>query len=167
MALHAVAPGARHRPRLRQRLVAGGTGNRGHAVGVARLRRVAAGTRRRRACRGDRRLDARRLVGLHRDGARIWRRPIRHRSCGTRSWPSGSCSGSLLRRAGSRRRSPFLLFRIFDAAKPGPVAWADQLFKHRRGQAIGWRQGFGILFDDFVAALCALLVIALWKFVAR
>ncbi len=59
----------------------------------------------------------------------------------------------------------FLLFRLFDAAKPGPVAWADQLFKKKRGQPIGWRQGFGILFDDFVAALCALLVIAFWKFV--
>ena len=59
----------------------------------------------------------------------------------------------------------FLLFRFFDAAKPGPVAWADQLFKHRRGRPIGWPQGFGILFDDFVAALCTLLVIALWKFI--
>jgi phosphatidylglycerophosphatase A len=59
----------------------------------------------------------------------------------------------------------FVLFRVFDAAKPGPVAWADQLFKRRRGQPIGWAQGFGILFDDFVAALCALLVIALWKFI--
>ena len=58
----------------------------------------------------------------------------------------------------------FVLFRFFDAAKPGPVAWADQLFKTRRGQPIGWAQGFGILFDDFVAALCALLVIAVWKF---
>jgi hypothetical protein len=48
----------------------------------------------------------------------------------------------------------FALFRAFDAAKPGPVAWADQLFKARRGQPIGWRQGFGILFDDLVAA-CA------------
>jgi phosphatidylglycerophosphatase A len=57
----------------------------------------------------------------------------------------------------------FALFRFFDAAKPGPVAWADQLFKVRRGVPIGWRQGFGILFDDFVAALCALLVIALWR----
>lgn len=56
----------------------------------------------------------------------------------------------------------FLLFRFFDAAKPGPVAWADALFKLRRGQAIGWRQGFGILFDDLVAALCTLVVIALW-----
>ena len=56
----------------------------------------------------------------------------------------------------------FLLFRFFDAAKPGPVAWADEFFKGRRGQAIGWRQGFGILFDDAVAALCALLVMAVW-----
>jgi len=59
----------------------------------------------------------------------------------------------------------FLLFRVFDAAKPGPVAWADALFKPRRGQPIGWAQGFGIIFDDLVAALCALLVIALWRFV--
>jgi phosphatidylglycerophosphatase A len=58
----------------------------------------------------------------------------------------------------------FALFRLFDAAKPGPVAWADQLFKLRRGMPIGWAQGFGILFDDLVAALCALLVIALWRF---
>ena len=59
----------------------------------------------------------------------------------------------------------FLLFRFFDAAKPGPVAWADALFKGRRGQPIGWAQGFGILFDDLVAALCTLLVIALWRFI--
>jgi phosphatidylglycerophosphatase A len=60
----------------------------------------------------------------------------------------------------------FALFRLFDAAKPGPVAWADQLFKRRRGhRAIGWAQGFGILFDDFVAALCTLLVIAVWRFI--
>jgi len=57
----------------------------------------------------------------------------------------------------------FGLFRLFDAAKPGPVAWADGLFKGRRGQAVGWAQGFGIIFDDLVAALCTLLVIALWR----
>ncbi len=55
----------------------------------------------------------------------------------------------------------FALFRYFDAAKPGPVAWADGLFKLRKGEPIGWTQGFGILFDDFVAALCTLLVLAL------
>ena len=57
----------------------------------------------------------------------------------------------------------FVLFRIFDAAKPGPVAWADELFKLRRGQPVGWRQGLGILLDDAVAALCTLLVMAFWQ----
>lgn len=50
----------------------------------------------------------------------------------------------------------FALFRYFDAAKPGPVAWADQHFK-----GFGWRGGFGIMFDDLVAAFCTLLVLAL------
>lgn len=53
----------------------------------------------------------------------------------------------------------FALFRYFDAAKPGPVAWADQLFK-----GFGWRGGLGIMLDDLVAAACTLLVIALWRF---
>jgi phosphatidylglycerophosphatase A len=55
----------------------------------------------------------------------------------------------------------FGLFRFFDAVKPGPVGWADRLFKPVAGQPIGWSQGFGILFDDLVAAGCTLLVIAL------
>ena len=58
----------------------------------------------------------------------------------------------------------FVLFRFFDAVKPGPVAWADQRFKLRRGQSVGWAQGFGILFDDVIAALCTLFLIALWRF---
>ena len=53
----------------------------------------------------------------------------------------------------------FALFRWFDAAKPGPVGWADQAFK-----GTGWRGGWGIMFDDLVAAFCTLLVIALWRF---
>ena len=57
----------------------------------------------------------------------------------------------------------FVLFRIFDAAKPGPVAWADALYKVRRGRPIGWAQGFSILFDDIVAALCTLFLIAIWR----
>jgi phosphatidylglycerophosphatase A len=52
----------------------------------------------------------------------------------------------------------FLLFRFFDAVKPGPVAWADNLF-----HGFGWRGGFGILFDDLVAAFCTLLLIAMWR----
>ncbi len=55
----------------------------------------------------------------------------------------------------------FALFRFFDAAKPGPVGWADRLFKTERGAPIGWKQGLGILVDDFVAAGCTLAVIAL------
>lgn len=52
----------------------------------------------------------------------------------------------------------FALFRLFDAVKVGPMAWADQTFK-----GFGPRGGFGILLDDFAAALCTLLVMALWK----
>ena len=52
----------------------------------------------------------------------------------------------------------FVLFRFFDAAKPQPVRWADRVFK-----GTGWRGGFGIIFDDLVAAFCTLLVIALWR----
>jgi phosphatidylglycerophosphatase A len=35
------------------------------------------------------------------------------------------------------------------------VRWADQAFKGG-----GWRGGFGILFDDLVAAACSLFVLA-------
>jgi hypothetical protein len=52
---------------------------------------------------------------------------------------------------------------LFEAVKMGPVAWADRVFKGTPGTAPGWRQGFGILFDDLVAALLTLLVIAWWK----
>jgi len=59
----------------------------------------------------------------------------------------------------------FGLFRFFDAVKPGPVGWADRLFKPRASAdgtgTTGWgAAGFGILFDDLVAAFCTLLVIA-------
>jgi len=61
----------------------------------------------------------------------------------------------------------FALFRYFDAAKPGPVRWADQLFKPRDDagkEAPRWAAaGFGIILDDLVAAFCTLLVIALWR----
>lgn len=52
----------------------------------------------------------------------------------------------------------FCWFRFFDAVKPGPVAWADRLFK-----GFGWRGGWGIIWDDLVAAFCTLLVIAVWR----
>lgn len=55
----------------------------------------------------------------------------------------------------------FGLFRYFDAAKPGPVRWADQAFK-----GDGWRGAWGIMFDDLVAAFCTLLVMAMLFFLA-
>ena len=50
----------------------------------------------------------------------------------------------------------FALFRALDALKPGPVGWADRAFKGG-----GWRGAFGILFDDLVAALLTLVLLAL------
>lgn len=53
----------------------------------------------------------------------------------------------------------FGLFRFFDSVKLGPVAWADRTFK-----GYGWRGGWGIMFDDLVAAFCTLLLISIWRF---
>ena len=61
----------------------------------------------------------------------------------------------------------FGLFRFFDAVKPGPVGWADQLFHHVdvNTDTHAWtKAGLGIMLDDLVAAFCTLLVIALWRF---
>lgn len=61
----------------------------------------------------------------------------------------------------------FALFRFFDAVKPGPVGWADGLFALKPGRSIGFAQGFGILFDDLVAALCTVVVCALFVSLIR
>ena len=53
----------------------------------------------------------------------------------------------------------FVLFRYFDAGKPGP--WPGPTACSR---SFGWRGGLGIMLDDLVAALCTLLAIALWRF---
>lgn len=61
----------------------------------------------------------------------------------------------------------FALFRFFDAVKPGPVGWADALFhdvKPETDPAAWHKAGFGIMLDDVVAAACALLVLAGWRF---
>jgi phosphatidylglycerophosphatase A len=60
----------------------------------------------------------------------------------------------------------FVLFRFFDAVKPGPVGWADKLFHHVDPvtDSNAWRKaGAGIMLDDVVAAFCTLLVVALWR----
>jgi len=58
----------------------------------------------------------------------------------------------------------FGLFRLFDAVKRGPVGWADARFKPAPGAPPGWPQGFGIIFDDLVAAGCVLVVWGLLQF---
>ncbi len=72
----------------------------------------------------------------------------------------------------------FALFRWLDALKPGPVGWADTCFagagKAEQGPDGGlpsggmrwadWLKGWGILWDDLVAAACTLLLLALvWR----
>ena len=47
----------------------------------------------------------------------------------------------------------FLAFRVFDIAKPPPIRWLERRL----------RGGFGVMFDDLVAAGCALFVLALAK----
>jgi len=47
----------------------------------------------------------------------------------------------------------FVLFRVFDVAKPPPIRWLERRF----------RGGFGVMIDDIVAAGMALLVLALFK----
>jgi len=60
----------------------------------------------------------------------------------------------------------FALFRYFDAAKPGPVGWADRLFhgvESSQDRHAWQKAGLGIMLDDLVAAACTLLLIAAWR----
>jgi phosphatidylglycerophosphatase A len=49
-----------------------------------------------------------------------------------------------------------LVFRVFDIAKPWPIRWADERFD----------SGFGVMFDDLLAAtytvLCLTVLVRLW-----
>ena len=47
----------------------------------------------------------------------------------------------------------FALFRLFDIAKPQPIRHYEQRFK----------SGFGVMFDDMVAAFFTLLCLAAWR----
>ncbi|SMG57267.1 phosphatidylglycerophosphatase A family protein [Paraburkholderia susongensis] len=47
----------------------------------------------------------------------------------------------------------FIVFRFFDMVKPPPIGYFDRRLKG----------GFGIMFDDLIAAFFTLLVIALWR----
>jgi len=50
----------------------------------------------------------------------------------------------------------FLLFRLFDIFKPGPIRAIEKMF----------RRGFGVMIDDLVAAFFALLCLTLLKLLA-
>jgi len=47
----------------------------------------------------------------------------------------------------------FLCFRFFDMVKPPPIAYFDRRYKG----------GFGVMWDDILAAFYTLLVLALWQ----
>jgi phosphatidylglycerophosphatase A len=47
----------------------------------------------------------------------------------------------------------FLLFRVFDILKPGPIRYIERMF----------RGGFGVMVDDLVAAFFALICLVLLK----
>ena len=47
----------------------------------------------------------------------------------------------------------FLLFRVFDISKPQPIRYYEKKF----------RGGFGVMFDDILAAFFALLCLSMWK----
>ena len=53
----------------------------------------------------------------------------------------------------SWQAAAFLLFRAFDIVKPAPIAWFERRF----------HGGFGVMFDDLLAAGYTLLVLALLK----
>jgi phosphatidylglycerophosphatase A len=66
----------------------------------------------------------------------------------------------------------FILFRFFDAAKPGPIGMIDRHFKTLEDSdnpsntmQILWR-GFGIMVDDLAAAFFTLLVITLVQLIS-
>ena len=69
--------------------------------------------------------------------------------------------------------SAFVIFRFFDAVKPGPVGMIDRYFKNIEGDnspssitQIIWR-GFGIMVDDLAAAFFTLLIMALLQVLMR
>jgi phosphatidylglycerophosphatase A len=68
----------------------------------------------------------------------------------------------------------FILFRFFDAVKPGPIGMIDRHFKNIDSTPstpsnipqIIWR-GFGIMVDDFAAAFFTLLIMAFIQVMLR
>lgn len=51
-----------------------------------------------------------------------------------------------------KQAAAFLLFRLLDIRKPGPIGWADRNVKG----------AFGVMLDDLIAAAMTLFIVALW-----
>lgn len=52
----------------------------------------------------------------------------------------------------------FFWFRFFDILKPPPIGYYD-----RKLSGAGWVGGFGVMFDDLLAAFFTLLLFAIWR----
>lgn len=51
----------------------------------------------------------------------------------------------------------FVLFRLFDIVKPWPISYVDRTLKG----------GFGVMFDDFLAALATIAVLIFFRYVLQ
>jgi phosphatidylglycerophosphatase A len=83
-----------------------------------------------------------RHLGVHDHGSMVWDEIV-----------AFLLVAALLPRGVEWQVAGFVLFRGFDIGKPPPIRWIE-----RR-----WQGGFGVMFDDLVAAGYTLLVLALVK----
>ncbi len=90
-------------------------------------------------CRGDRRRTDRTALGVPDHGGIVWDEMVA-------TWLVLAFAPKTL----LWQTIAVALFRFFDIAKPPPVRWADRSFKG----------GFGVMFDDLVAAGYTLLALA-------
>ena len=81
-----------------------------------------------------------RHLGVHDHGAMVWDEIV-----------AFLLVAALLPREIGWQIAGFVAFRAFDIAKPPPIRWLERRY----------RGGFGVMFDDLVAAGYALLVLAL------
>lgn len=59
---------------------------------------------------------------------------------------------AMLPGAAWKQAAAFLIFRVLDIRKPGPIGWADRNVKG----------AFGVMLDDLIAAAVTLFLFALW-----
>jgi phosphatidylglycerophosphatase A len=81
-----------------------------------------------------------RHLGVHDHGAMVWDEFL-----------AFMLVAAILPREFGWQVAGFVLFRAFDIAKPAPIRWLERRYQ----------SGFGVMFDDLVAAGYALVVLAL------